>query len=52
MAISILCSIGFIPRELFVADVATAFPWVVTYGIRADPVTPCELRDTTSQSRP
>ena len=31
------------------ADVASAFPWVVTYGIKAGPVTPCELRDTTSQ---
>ena len=34
------------------ADVASAFPWVVTYGIRADPVTLCGLRDTTSQSEP
>ena len=32
------------------ADVANAFPWVVTYGIRAGPVIPCGLRDTTSQS--
>ena len=31
-------------------DVAGVFPWVVTYGIRADPVTLCGLRDTTSQS--
>ena len=23
------------------ADVASAFPWVVTYGIRAGPVIPC-----------
>ena len=32
------------------ADVASAFPWVVTYGIRAIPVIPCGLRDTTAQS--
>ena len=29
------------------ADVASAFPWVVTYGIRTSPVIPCGLRDTT-----
>ena len=29
------------------ADVASAFPWVVTYGIRASPVISCELKDTT-----
>ena len=34
------------------ADVASAFPWVVTYGIKASPVTPCGLRDTTPQSGP
>ena len=34
------------------ADVASAFPWVVTYGIRAGPVIPCGLRDTTPQSGP
>ena len=34
------------------ADVARAFPWVVTYGIRAGPVTPCRLRDITPQSEP
>ena len=34
------------------ADVTSAFPWVVTYGIRAGPVIPCGLRDTTPQSRP
>ena len=26
---------------------ASAFPWVVTYGIKVDPVTLCRLRDTT-----
>ena len=31
-------------------DVASAFPWVVTYGIRASPLIPCGLRDTTLQS--
>ena len=31
---------------------ASAFFWVVTYDIRADPVTPCGLRDTTPQSGP
>ena len=34
------------------ADVASAFPWVVIYGIRADPVISCGLRDTTPQSGP
>ena len=34
------------------AYVANAFPWVVTYGIRAGPVIPCGLRDTTPQSGP
>ena len=34
------------------ADVVSAFPWVVTYGIRAGPITPCGLRDTTPQSGP
>ena len=34
------------------ADVASAFSWVVTYGIRASPVIPCGLRYTTLQSRP
>ena len=33
-------------------DVASAFPWVVTYGIRASPVILCGLRDTTSQYGP
>ena len=28
------------------ADVTSAFPWVVTYGIRAGPVTLYGLRDT------
>ena len=28
------------------ADMVDAFPWVVTYGIRVGPITPCELRDT------
>ena len=28
------------------------FPWVITYGIRAGSVIPCELRDTTLQSGP
>ena len=31
---------------------ASAFPWVVTYGIRADPVTSCEFRDTTHKAGP
>ena len=34
------------------ADVTSAFPWVVTYDIRAGPVIPCGLRDTTTQSEP
>ena len=34
------------------ADVASAFPWVITYGIRASPVTLCGLEDTTPQSGP
>ena len=34
------------------ADVGSAFPWVVTNGIRAIPVIPCGLRDTTPQSGP
>ena len=33
------------------ADVASAFPWVVTYGIRISPVTPCGPGDTPPQSR-
>ena len=31
---------------------ANAFPWFVTYGIKANPVTPRGLRDTTPQSGP
>ena len=31
-------------------DVASNFPWVVTYGIRANPVALCVLGDTTLQS--
>ena len=31
------------------ADVSSAFPWVVTYGIRAGPVILCGLRHTTLQ---
>ena len=34
------------------ANVASTFPWVVTYGIRVSPVTSCGLRDTTPQSGP
>ena len=34
------------------ADVASAFPWVITYGIRASPVTLCGLRDTTYKVGP
>ena len=34
------------------ADVDSAFPWVITYGIRASPVTLCGLEDTTPQSGP
>ena len=34
------------------AVVASAFPWVVTYGVRAGLVIPCGLRDTTLQSGP
>ena len=34
------------------ADVTSAFPWVVTYGIRAGLVTSCGLRDITPQSGP
>ena len=33
-------------------DVTSAFPWIVTYGIKIGPVIPCGLRDTTSQSEP
>ena len=33
-------------------DVASAFPWVVTYDIRAGPVIPCGVKDTTLQSGP
>ena len=35
-----------------IADVASAFPWVITYGIRAGPVIPCGFRDTIPQSGP
>ena len=31
---------------------ASAFSWVVIYGIRARLVTPCELRDTTQKVGP
>ena len=31
---------------------ASAFPWVVIYGIKAGPITPCGLGDTTPQSGP
>ena len=34
------------------ADVVCAFPRVITYGIKADPVTPCGLEDTIPQSGP
>ena len=34
------------------ADVASAFPSVVTYGIRVGPIILCGLRDTTPQSGP
>ena len=34
------------------ANVASAFPWVVTYGIRASSVILCGLKDTTPQSGP
>ena len=34
------------------ANVASTFPWVVTYGIRTGPVTLCGLKDTTPQSGP
>ena len=34
------------------ADVASAFPWVVTYGIKVGPVTSCGLGDITPQSGP
>ena len=34
------------------ADVTSTFPWVITYGIRANLVTPCGLKDTTLQSGP
>ena len=33
-------------------DVTSAFPWIVTYGIKIGPVIPCGLKDTTSQSEP
>ena len=32
------------------ADMISAFPCVVTYGIRAGPITPCGLEDTTLQN--
>ena len=28
-------------------NVTSAFPWIVTYGIKADPITPRGLGDTT-----
>ena len=31
---------------------ASAFPWVVTYGIKASLVTPCGLEDTTHKVGP
>ena len=31
---------------------ASAFPWVVTYGIRVSPVTSCGLKDTTHKVGP
>ena len=34
------------------ADVASAFLWIVTYGIRAGPIIPCGLKDTIPQSGP
>ena len=34
------------------ADVASAFPWVITYGIRAGPVILCGLKDITPESGP
>ena len=34
------------------ADVASTFPWVITYGIRAGLIIPCGLRDITLQSGP
>ena len=34
------------------ANMASAFPWIITYDIRAGPVISCELRDITSQSGP
>ena len=34
------------------ADMISAFPCVVTYGIRVGPVTPCRLEDTTLQNEP
>ena len=34
------------------ADVASAFPWVITYGIRVSSVTSCGLRNTTYKVSP
>ena len=34
------------------ADVAGVFPWIVIYGIRADPVTPCRLRTLSHKVSP
>ena len=34
------------------ADVASAFSWVVTYGIRVGPIILCGLRDTTHKMGP
>ena len=34
------------------ADLASAFSWVVTYGIRAGLVTSCGLKDTTHKVGP
>ena len=37
---------------MYSAGVASAFSWVVTYGIRAGPVIPCWFRDTTHKVGP
>ena len=33
-------------------NMASAFPWVVTYGIKASPIILCGLKDTIPQSGP
>ena len=34
------------------ANVASPFPWVITYGIKVNPIALCRLRDTTHKVGP